>query len=154
MQRNWNSAEEQLDRVEKTKLKDILSKFYAGCRTEKGELYKVNSLNAIRSGLQRYFLEIGNFDIINDEYFRESNVCFQNILAVVKSSGKGQIDHYPEVEPEDLNLLYSSFDIDSPTGLMEKVWLDIMVFFIRRGRENLRAMTKTTFSISADASGK
>ena len=33
-------AEEQLDTVEKTKLKDILFKFYAGCRTEKENCIK------------------------------------------------------------------------------------------------------------------
>ena len=36
-----------------------------------------------------------------------------------------------------------SCDISTPRGLQQKVWVDIMLFFIRRGRENLRQMTKT-----------
>ena len=31
----------------------------------------------------------------------------------------------PEIEPEDVKKLYSSFDLNSPTGLLEKVWFDI-----------------------------
>ena len=67
---------------------------------------------------------------------------------------KGQVAHYPEIEPEDLNKLYTSIDINTPVGLQEKVWLDIMIFFVRRGRENLRVMTKESFSLGVDASGK
>ena len=47
-----------------------------------------------------------------------------------------------------------SFDIGTPSGLQEKVWVDIILYLIRRGRENLRQMSKNTFSISCDATGK
>ena len=29
------------------------------------------------------------------------------------------------MEPEDVKKLYSSFDLNSPTGLLEKVWFDM-----------------------------
>lgn len=45
-----------LEEMSKENLKYKLLKFYAGCRTEKGEMYKVNSMHTIRNGLQRYFL--------------------------------------------------------------------------------------------------
>ena len=37
-------------------------------------------------------------------------------------------------------------------GLLPKVWVDIMLYFIRRGRENLRVMSKDTFVVGIDAS--
>ena len=128
--------------------------FYAGCRTEKGELYKVNSTHAIRSCLQRHFMLTRQMDIINDDFFMESNSCFNNMLAKVRLSVKGQVNHHPEKEPEDLNKLYKSININTPTGLLENVWIDIMIHFIRRGQENLRQMTKETFAIGTDSSGK
>ena len=114
-----------------------MTRFYAGARTEKGELYKINSLNAIRSGLQRHLLETRNIDIINDDYFYDSNICFKNMLSQVRATVKGPVKHHPEIEPEDLSKLYNSFELDRPTGLLEKVWIDIMLHFIRRGCENL-----------------
>ena len=74
-----------------------------------------------------------------------SNTCFKNMLKTIIKSGKGDINHYPEIEPEDVKKLYSSFDLNSPTGLLEKVWFDIMFFLCRRGCENLRDMNKSTF---------
>ena len=58
------------------------------------------------------------------------------------------------MEPEDLKKLYASLDIGTPTGLLEKVWFDIMFQLERRGRENLRSMTKSSFAIGVDSVGK
>ena len=47
-----------------------------------------------------------------------------------------------------------SFDISTPRDLERKVWVDIMLYLIRRGRENVRQMTNSTFEIKVDASDK
>ena len=135
-------------------LDSILSKFYIGARTRNGQMYKINSIKSIRFALQRFFLQSNLVDIINDPGLNESNKIFQNVLKDVKTAGKGETDHYPEVEPEDLQKLHASFDIGTPAGLQEMCWFSIMYYLIRRGRENLREMTKSTFRISTDASGK
>ena len=97
-------------------------------------------MRGIRSGLQRYFMEEINpiFDIILSADFTEANICFENVLKHIRSLGKGETSHYPEIEPEDLQKLYSSFDIEDPYGLQHKVWFDIMFQLVRRGRENLK----------------
>ena len=125
-------------------LDSILSKFYIGARTRKGEMYKINSMKSIRFALQRFFLQSNLVDIINDPGLNDSNKVFQNVLKDVKTAGKGDTDHYPEVEPEDLKKLHESFDIDTPAGLQEMCWFNIMYYLIRRGRENLREVTKST----------
>ena len=140
--------------MEVKELANVLAKFYAGCRTEKGELYKVNSMNSLRNGLQRHFIIQRNVDIVKDDIFRESNACFVNVVKKIRGTIKGQVNHYPEIEPEDVQKLYASVDLKTPRGLLEKVWLDVMVHFIRRGRENLRDMTIDTFEIGSDAAGK
>ena len=135
-------------------LDTVLVKFYAGVRKPNGERYKVNSLRSHRFSLQRYFLETRNINIIEDNGFKRCNAVFTNILKETRQAGKGDTDHYPEIEPEDLKLLYNSFNQNCPTGLQEKVWFDIMFHLIRRGRENLRVMAKDSFAIGKDATGK
>ena len=38
--------------------------------------------------------------------------------------------------------------------MQEKVWFDVMFYLCRRGRENLKAMNKSTFFVEKDATGK
>ena len=111
-------------------------------------------MKGIRFSLQRYFMQKLQIDIISNKTFTVANTVFQNMLKHIKEVGKGDTTHYPEIEPEDLKKLYSGFDINSPAGLLEIVWFNIMFFLIRRGRENIRQMDKHTFKISIDASGK
>ena len=132
----------------------FLCRFYAALRTKKGDYYKLNSMNSIRFSLQRHFKEKKKVDIIEDNIFVEANTTFRNILQKIKAAGKGDTVHYAEVEPEDLIRLNEGFDPYNPTGLQHLVWFNIMYYLIRRGRENMRAMTKTSFRVSKDASGK
>jgi len=104
-------------------------------------------MKVIRSGLQRHFIKTKNVDIINEDTFRESNTCFENVLRQITSSGKGGTTYYPKIEPEDLIRLYS-------IGIFEKVWFDIMFQLVRRGRENFRSMTKSPFTVDIDSIGK
>ena len=106
---------------------------------------------AIQADVQRVFFKSKDIDVINDQAFREANVCFHNILGHIKSSGKGSTNQYPEIEPEVLKKLHSSFNLESPTGLFEKVRFDIMFQLTRRGRENLRTMVKSSFSVGVDS---
>lgn len=147
-------SDTELDNLSNDALNNLLKRFYTGVRTTKGEYYKVNSMRSIRFSVQRYFMQLSDFDIITCQDFHTSNLCFENLLKILTKSGKGNTDHHPEIEPEDIKKLYSSFDINNPIGLQEKVWLDVMMHLIRRGRENLRMMNKDTFLIGKDATGR
>jgi len=111
----------------KKELNDLLKQFYAGARTEKGEKYKNNSLSSFRSSLRRYFLDEMKIDIFNDETFTESNILFKNILKGGEQSGFGDTEHYEEIEPKDLRKLSSSFNIDTPEGLQEFIWFNVLL---------------------------
>ena len=67
--------------------------------------------------------------------------------------GKGSTEHHPEIEPEDLKTLYENTNIETPTGLQQKVWFDILYHFSRRGCEGQRSMTKSTFKVGKDVTG-
>ena len=77
-------------------------------------------------------------------------------LALLKWIGKGGVDHHPDIDEEDLLKLYKSevFDINNPIGLQRKVFFEILLYICRRGRENLRKLTKHHFSIDVDSQGR
>ena len=93
-------------------------------------------------------------DIIDDQRFRTSNMTYKAALVELKRIGKGSVDHHPEITPQDLKKLYDSFKTDSAVELQEKVLFDIIYYLCRRGRENLRDMSKDTFAIRKDSMGK
>ena len=132
----------------------LLKRFYAGARKADGRRYKVNAIKGIRFALQRYFANLRDIDIISDCEFKEANLCFENVLKLTKSEGYGDTTHYPELEPEDLHKLYAGFNTNTPEGLQDKVWFDITFHLIRRGRENMRSMKKTSFGVGTDAFGR
>ena len=91
---------------------------------------------------------------MRDVEFKEANVLFGRVCDNLEGCGKGKVDHHDEIEPEDLVKLYSCFDITTPTGLQEKVWFDLCLQLCWRGRENMKSMTRETFAVATDASGR
>ena len=76
----------------------------------------------------------------------------------MKKTGHGETSHYPPIEKEDLQKLYfgdhHAFNVNTPVGLLQKVWFDIFFYLCRRGRENAREMSRDTFKVDKDASGR
>ena len=108
-----------------------------------------------RYGLQRHFLG-RNIDIIKHPAFKAANEMFQAVLVKLKSEGLGVAVHKNPITQEDMKKLYCSryLSTDTPFGLQNKVFVDFMLYFANRGRENLRDMKKTDFISSYDADGK
>ena len=75
-------------------------------------------MNSFQFGLQRYFIGISGVNIITDPQFNDANSLFTNILPDIKAGGKGEIEHYPEIEAGGIRKLYASFDNSTPAGLV------------------------------------
>ena len=131
----------------KVELNRILKTFYAAARTQKNDLYSKKSMLSIRYGIQKHFEKCSKIDIINDEDFKESNKVFSAMLVQVKKAGKAEVQHKNPLSKEDLRLLYSSFDLESPKGLQDKVFVDFMLYFCNRGRENIRELKRCDFIV-------
>ena len=142
--------DENFENYDATQLDTTLAKFYTEARSKTGEMYKKASLASIRHGLNRH---ITNFDIINAPEFAKSTTAFKAMNVELKKLGLGGIEHHPPVEQKDLEKLYSSFDLDVPESLQFKVFVDIMLHFGRRGRENLRELQVTDFACTTDSHG-
>lgn len=141
------TVDELIENGNKPIIIDLLKSFYAGVRTKNGELYKSCSMLAIRAALARMFLP--DIDIINDTDFNISNEVFQAMLKKLKREGKGTTIHKETMEKRhELQLSeYFTNNIDKPRGLQQYVWFTIMYYGIRRGREGLRELQKTSFQL-------
>ena len=135
-----------------------LAKFYANAEKKDGSKYKANAMLTLRQGLRRHYLDKFGFDIVNDKSFSYSTKVFKAAVKDLRRKGLGSVKHHVPITRADMSKLYSGdtivFYTDTPNGLLNKVWFEIMYYLCRRGQENLRAMTTETFDISTDSSGK
>ena len=150
---------QEFEKLDKTTLASLLSKFYLEARKADGDFYKTSSLNSIRAGLNRYLKDEyhhGIIDIIKDSEFVNANVSYRAATVQLKKLGKGDVVHHTPLDPNDITTLYESgtFDQSTPGGLQKKVWFELMIYICRRGRENLRDLKQDHFQIYKDSDGR
>ena len=139
----------------KKELAQILGQFYVEARTKDGHPYTKSSMKAIRAGICRYTKQHMNIDIISEEEFSEANRIFFALAVHLKKTGKACTVHHPAIEDQDLKKLkdYFSDTLDTPLGLLHKVFFDIMLHLCRRGRENLQDLKICDYKVNMDSSG-
>lgn len=136
----------ELDALSKSDLADFLCKFYLALKNEKGESYKLSSLNQIKYSIRRYFLN-KKIDITSDPEFAEANVVFKNVAADTKKMGFATVEHHPDISAIDCQAIVRELSDNDPIQLQLLVFFYIMIYFCRRGLENLCEMTKDHFAV-------
>ena len=142
-----------LESFSRSELDTFLGKFYAEARNRNGKLCKKSSLTTMRFGLSRHINNALDIDIMKDLRFKNFNTIFKAVSKDLKRQGLGSVDHYPPVEVVDLQKAYFNLDLYSAKSLQRKVFMDIMLYFGRRGRKNLRELKITDFALTTDADG-
>ena len=114
-------------------------------------------MKAIRAGLDRY-LNKGNvnFSIITDREFKPANDALNAHL--VKLAREGRISsakHKPAMISRDVEILHEKkqLGLETPQSLLQTAWFNIMLYFGKRGRENMREMTAEDIQIHKSSSG-
>ena len=92
---------------------------------------------SIRYGIQSHFLKVRDIDIVNNVGFKPANLVFQAMLIKLKQP----------IQNDDLKKLYDSFDLNVSADLQNKVFIEFMLYYCNRGRENLRDLQKSDFQI-------
>jgi hypothetical protein len=85
--------------------------------------------------------------------FKEANNTFKAMCKKLRKEGKGQVEHKRSIKKGDIKRLYEHsyvFNATSPSGLLNKVWFEVLLYFCRRGQENLRDMEPSDFEVSTD----
>ena len=116
------------------------------------------TLNNLRHDLNRYLKSLPNnkvVDIILAEEFNSANENFKTAKRELNQTGKGPTEHYPQINDEDLTKLFMSVYLtpNTPNGLLNRVQINVRLFFCRRANENFEKMTKTTFAVGGYQNG-
>ena len=149
---------EDFEKLSKAELDSTLCLFYVEIRRLDGEYYKTASLNSIRAGICRHLKDNGKsgIDLLKDTEFEESNTAFKAALVQLKDMGKGDTVPHTDIDENDMDTLFSSgvLNDNTPYALQHKVWFELMIYICRRGRENLRKLTKDHFAVNTDSKGR
>ena len=142
--------------ISRENLDQLLSSCYASARKEDGTTYSKRSIQAIRYAVQRHYFDEQGVDICDKSTFPRSNKVFKAVLVKLKREGKGNVRHKDAVTPADMEKIQNCDDLDcnTPAGLQNKVFLDLMMYFCNRGRENIRSMKPSDFSVKTDENGR
>ena len=148
-----------LENMTKGQLDQNLRRFYAEARTQKGEPYSKSTLLGFRHGIERYLNappHSKGLQLASDPTFFRSNEMLDAQLVNLRRSGKENVTHKPAIEEQHLRQLKTSgvFSLSSPLSLLRNVWLHIVPYFCRRGREGQRALTINSFKFVVDAAGR
>ena len=139
--------------ITKVELDNILMKFYVELRKQDGTFYKKSAFRAIRSGIHRHFKTLMQID--NDPAFIKSDISFRAQCVQLKKQGLAKVVHKIPIFTEDIKKLYSSavFDISHPKSLQRQIFFELMLYLCRRGQENIRELTKSSFIVKRDENG-
>ena len=91
---------------------------------------------------------------MRDREFMAANHVMTGIVKTLKREGADKTNHHLPIPEEELQKIYSSKVLynKSPTTLVRKMWLEIMLLICRRSREGLRNLTSTSFILTKDDS--
>ncbi|XP_075997668.1 uncharacterized protein LOC142991420 [Genypterus blacodes] len=141
--------------LDKEALCAMLRSFYAEARSKSGQLYSKSSLISIRSSLNRFLNEppyCRTLDLTKDPELRSANLTLAAVIRRLEEQGAGPVVQKQAITRADLRKLYESsvFNVDTPFGLLNKVWFETCMYFCTRGRENQRELEEDSFGLAVD----
>lgn len=154
---------QQVEQIPFVELNDILSQFYVDLATNQRSPARVdaNTLRDIRDTIMDYLMSChGNWDnaVISMDTFHSSNLMIENLAKNIKDSqwGKTRSLKRCSISRVDLGLLVGSglLSVDTPLGLLRKVWFDLTVHLGCAGQDALRSLNINSFALHTDEHGK
>ncbi|KAK3087634.1 hypothetical protein FSP39_008656 [Pinctada imbricata] len=152
---NHKGLDPDFEKLEMEELDRILAMFYVELRNSKGEMYKKTTLISYRHGIQRYLQSFRpDVDIFKGSAFKESNKAFKGVTMEMKRIGNASIEHHPVMSDKDIQKMYKYLtSSDNPFVLQHKVFIDVLIHFGCKGRQNLRGLKRSDFAIVHDEDG-
>ena len=123
-------------------------------------MYSRSSFVVIRQSLNRHLKSpvVGKtFDIIANSDFNDANTAFKAMCKKMRQEGKGKVHCKPSIQKGGIIKLYNHprvFNLNIPSGLLNKVFFEIILYLCRRGQKNLREMKPDDFETKTDDDGK
>ena len=132
-------------------LDNAVKEFFLTVKRKDGERYKSKSLHGLKYGIKQFLIKELGKDIGDDKSFPLTAESFKVAMHMAKKDGKGAIEHKQPITTGDQEKIKSYLqDCSTPVKLQHKVFMDIMLHFCRRGRENLREIRVDWFKFNQD----
>ena len=131
--------------------------FFTSLRKPDGAKYCKQSLEGIKYSVNRILAKIHGAeqcDILKDKEFAQMRDVFKSYCKTLKAEGKNCINHFEAVPLVEVEKMQKTLSPEKPDQLQLLVWLNIMLYFCRRGVENLIIMTKDTFKVKKSSNGR
>ena len=136
-----------LKTVAPKELNQVLRKFYAEVKTEKGQPLTPNALTGIRAAIHRHITSVPlrrNVNILQDSDFMSANKMFEAKAKLFTKERNPKPQHKASIESGDMEKLQKYFTEGQndgvwkdPEKLSEFLWFSLCYHFGRRGREVL-----------------
>ena len=150
--------------ISPTELNEILRKFYAEVKTEKGKKLTPSALTGIRAAIHRHITSAPisrNMNILQGSEFVTANKMFEAQCKLYSKEMNEKPKHKSPIEAGDMEKLNRYFveglDDDNNWKDSEKllhfVWFSLAYNFGRRGREGWRELTEQSYAIKKDDTG-
>ena len=150
--------------VTPVKLSEILRKFYAEVKSEKGQPLTPSTLTGIRAAIHRHLTSAPvsrSVNIMQDSEFLSANKMFEAKCKLYTKDMNPKPTHKSSIAAGDMVKLRQYFSEGLGTDnswadnerLLEYVWFSLCFHFGRRGREGWRELTKQSFGLKADDTG-
>ena len=154
-----NNLDAQFENKKPEDVAQLLKRFYGEVRKQDGTEYKHQSLISIRSCINRHLNSPPynwNLDMVHSDIVKEANNVFQGHLKENKKEGLDDTKHKQALSNSDWEKLHTSNLLkgDTPDSLQNKVFVNLMTHFGRRGMEGLRLLKKNTFRVKVDGGQK
>jgi hypothetical protein len=91
---------------------------------------------------------------MKDTAFQVSQKLFTTVTKDLKREGKGAVTHYPPIEETDLRKMYDYFNVNDNVKLQRKVFVDVMLYYGRPGRQNVHDLKICDFAATTDSDGE
>lgn len=135
------------EKVPNTILNDYLRLFYSQLRTNKGEYYAPASLICVRAAIHRHLTSAecnNNINILTGDEFKRANGVLKAMVKLYLESNQDKDQHYECITKEDREKLneYFKTNRENKEVLQQECLFNIIYYFLLRGRENLRSLTR------------
>ena len=140
-------------------LATCLREFYASIHPRDGSKYSKSGFVNIRSSINRhlnsppYNREI---NIMRDKQFTNVNQVFTGILCQIREAGLDVMRHKSAILPGDMSRMYTSgiLSCNNAESLQNKVFVELVLHFGRRGQEGLWNLQKDCIVFTTDDQGR
>ena len=150
--------------VTPVELNELLRKFYAEVKSEKGQPLTPSTLTGIRAAIHRKLTSAPisrSMNIMQDSEFLSASKMFEAKCKLYTKEMNPKPTHKSSIAAGDMLKLrgYFSEGLDSnnswadPERLLQFVWFSLCFHFGHRGREGWRELSKQSFGIKTDDSG-